>query len=123
MTTGPKKVENRGGKRPGAGRPKGSVTQRSFSAEKIQELNDRIDARAKKEKKHIDDVALDIIYDKKQGATARMTAYKALKEYSTIKAGEGGAADQALSPQVYLPENRPDPSLTVVDGGKSVDSA
>ena len=113
MTETIKKKDNRGGKREGAGR---KPVKHSYSAHKIEELNNRIERRGKKENKHMDDVALDILYDETLPPAARINAYKVLKEYSTIKASEGSEADEVLAPAVYLPNHRPD--LKVVDGGK-----
>ena len=116
MTEQSKKKENRGGKREGAGRKRRSTE--SFSAEKLGELNDRIEAYADDKGKHIDEVALEIVYDDKQNVSARMKAYDTLKKYSTIQAKEGGEADQELGPEVYLPEQDKGPELKVVEGGK-----
>ena len=108
-----KKNPNWGGKREGAGRKR---ENRAYSAEKLDELNRRIESRALEQGKHIDDIALDILYDKENTPAARIGAYKVLKEYSSIKATEGGAADQDLGPQIFLPEKRPE--LEVIEGGK-----
>lgn len=98
----------RGGKRDGSG-PK----RRSHSAAKVEELNERISDREKAEGKNIDDIALDILFDNGQRTIDRLKAYSILKEFSTIKAGEGGEADKELGPSVYLPEKRPDPAKVV----------
>lgn len=107
-----RKNPNWGGKREGAGRKR---ENRTYSAEKLGELNQRIDTWARKKGKHMDEVALEILYDEENTPAARIQAYKTLKEYSTIKAGEGGEAD-ILGPQIFLPEKRAE--VTVFPGGK-----
>ena len=109
------KQENRGGKREGSGRKR---SPESYSAEKVQELNDRIAKYEAKQGKHIDEVALEIVYDEDQNVSARMKAYDTIKKYSSIQPKEGGLADQELGPQVYLPEQDKGPELKVVENGK-----
>lgn len=118
MAKDPKKKENRGGKREGSGRKRTFLAEKrspeSYSASKLQELNDRIEAKAKTEGQHIDDVALDIIYDDEHPIAARMKAYDTIKKYSSIQASEGGDADKNLGPAVYLPEQDKGVELKVV---------
>lgn len=106
-----KKKDNRGGKREGAGRKR---SPESFSAEKLSELNGRIESYAKTKGKHIDEVALDIIYDEDNNISARMRAYDTIKKYSSIQVSEGGDADKNLGPAVYLPEQDKGVELKVV---------
>jgi len=110
-----KKKENRGGKREGAGRKR---SPESFSAAKLDELNGRIDQYAKDKGKHIDEVALDIIYDDDMHVSSRMKAYDTIKKYSSIKVSEGGEADKDLGPAVYLPVQDRGPDFKIVEGGK-----
>lgn len=105
------KRENRGGKREGSGRKR---TPESYSAEKVKELNDRIDKYAKERGLHIDEVALELVYDESKTASARMKAYETIKKYSSIQPKEGGEADKELGPSLYLPEQDKGPDLKAV---------
>lgn len=100
MSTGPKK-DNRGGARAGAGRK-----PETLSARQVQAMLDKAKERAKKEKKEIDDILLDLIYGDNPPKDT-LAAIKLWKEYTIAKLSEGGETDKALGPAVYLPEQRP----------------
>lgn len=101
VSTGPKK-DNRGGAREGAGRKPQTLSMRQ-----VQAMLDAADERAKKEKKTIDEILLDFIYDTKLTAKDRAACIKLFKDFSTAKISEGGETDTALGPAVYLPQQRP----------------
>ena len=103
--SGPKVVINRptkwGGAREGAGRPKSSLTERA--------VRKMLSAQRKAEKEHgatIDEVLLDIIYNKKTPPTARLTGIKLWKEHTQARPTEGrNKVDETIQgPTIYLPE-------------------
>lgn len=116
MTSGPHKVENRGGARPNSG-PK----RQTLSVRQVQEMLDRAEARAEKEGgKTLDDILLDIAYSDSEKTPERLAAIKIYKANSMVKPNEGGEADQQLGPGIFLPDQRPDPAkLYAIDGGKT----
>ena len=103
------KNPNWGGARPGSG-PK----KETLSVRQVKAILKEVEDRAEKEGKTIYGVLLDIIY----GGSERnsMTAAKLIMDYTLIKLHEGGEADQALGPAVYLPEQKS--RLKAIDGGK-----
>jgi len=109
MTTGPKKVENRGGYRPGAGRK----PEMTLSAMQIREMHKAAKKKAKEEGKTVDEVLLEHVYcDNRRESIA---AIKIWKEYTTPKIHEGGETDKTAGPAIYLPEQDKGPDLKVVD--------
>jgi hypothetical protein len=102
MSTGPKKIENRGGARPNSG-PK----PQALSVRQVDAMLKAADDRAKSEKKTLDDILLDFAYDAELSAKDRLASIKLFKDFSAVKITEGGDADQELGPAVYLPEQRP----------------
>ena len=103
--SGPKVISSRpttwGGTRPGAGRPKASLTERA--------VRKMLSAQRKAEKEHgatIDEVLLDIIYSKKTPPTARLTGIKLWKEHTQARPTEGKTkVDETITgPTIYLPE-------------------
>lgn len=110
MSTGPKKVDNRGGARPGSG-PK----PQTLTASQVALMLKKARKRAKAAKKDIDDIILDIIYDIETITRDKLAAVKLWKEYTMAKLVEDGTADKANGPSVYLPEqDKGPPQLKVV---------
>src|SRR5688572_17428568 len=115
MSTGPKQ-ENRGGYRPNAGRKPGPQT--SLGAYQAARLLRKVRRYSKRHGKDPDDLLLDIIYSTEERTADRLAAMKLLKEHTAPKITEGGEADKALGPALFLPEQRP-PELAVIHGSKS----
>jgi hypothetical protein len=122
MATGPKKKENRGGARKGAGRKGIGPSQKEVNAMKRAARK-----RAKEEGKGIDDVLLDIIYAKVDGISStvgvrdRLAAIKIWKDCTIAKMQQKDVTvdDKREQGPVVLPERRPDPAKVVaIDGGK-----
>lgn len=109
MGTGPKKIENRGGKREGAGRK-----PETLSASQVAEMLRIAKKYAVKYKKTMDEILLDIIYDPDVGRRDQLACIKLWKEYTIAKVQEGGETDRSLAeeggPQIGLPERQPDPA-------------
>jgi hypothetical protein len=116
MSSGPKKIETRGGARPNSG-PK----PQTLSVRQVQAMLDRAEARAEKEGgKTLDDILLDISYSAEEKTPDRLAAIKIYKTNSMVKPSEGGEADQQLGPGIFLPEQRPDPAkVYAINGGKT----
>jgi len=104
----PRKIEHRGGARPGSGRKKETLT-----AVQVREMLSAAKKYAKKYGKSIDEILLDFIYAE-GNARDRLAAIKLWKEYTVAKLQEGGETDTTVTPELYLPEKRPD--LKVVGG-------
>jgi hypothetical protein len=102
VSTGPKKIENRGGARPNSG-PK----PQALSVRQVDAMLKAADDRAKKEGKTLDEILLDFAYDSGLDEKTRLATIKTFKEFSTPKISEGGEADTTLGPAVYLPQQRP----------------
>jgi hypothetical protein len=115
MASGPKKIENRGGAREGAGRK-----PETLSVRQVQAMLDRAADHAKKNGKTIDDVLLEIAYSTEEKTADRLAAVKIFKTHTMAKLNEGGETDVALGPAFFLPEQRPDPAkIHVLPGGKT----
>ena len=106
MSTGPK--HGWGGARPNSGPQKWSL-----SRAQVQAMLDKAKEKAEKEGKEVDDILLEFIYDEELGAKDRMAGIKLWKDFSMAKISEGGEADKELGPGIYLPGERPDPSVVV----------
>ena len=104
MTKPIKKLENRGGKREGAGRPPGKVT---LSQSQLQEFQHAARKFAKEHGKTLEEVVLAIAYDKDAPRRDQLAAAKLFWDKAIIHATEGGEVDKALGPAFYLPEKRP----------------
>ena len=65
------------------------------------------DAKAKKTGKTIFDICLGWIYDEDLPLDRRQAAWKLYCDKMLIQVSEGGEADKALGPAMYLPEKRP----------------
>ena len=117
MTTKTGMKEGRGGKRPGAGRPKGS--RETLSTRQVGDMLDEAREMAEQEGKTIFRVLLGFIYDTDANLRDRTACIKLALEHTVPKLSEGGEADKALGPAVFLPEQHP--RLEVIDGGKKDD--
>lgn len=114
MTSGPKKIENRGGAREGAGRK-----PETLSVRQVKAMLDRAAEHAEKNRKTIDDILLEIAYSSEEKTADKLAAIKIFKTHTMAKLNEGGETDVALGPGIFLPEQRPDPAtLHVLPGGK-----
>lgn len=115
MSSGPKKIENRGGARENSG-PK----KQTLSVRQVQEMLEKAKEYAEKYKKTIDEVLLDFVYNPESKDADRLAAIKLFKTYTIAKLQEGGETDQQLGPAFFLPDQRPDPaSFQVINGGKT----
>ena len=99
-----KKQENRGGRRPGAGRPKG---RESLSVRQLAEFDRAAKDMAARTGRSLQDIVLEFAYDSNLPPKDRLAAAKLYWDKSVIHATEGGEADKNLGPAVYLPELRP----------------
>ena len=100
-----------GGARPGAGRPK-----ETLSAASLREMKDKEREWAKKNNgKDVNDFIMAVIYndtetldlDSDVSLKDRIACAKLWKDKTMIPVSEGGEADQGLAPVTYLPEERP----------------
>ncbi len=107
--------ENRGGKRPGAGRPKGSV--QTLSARHVQAMHTAARKYAKKSGREVHEVLLDLIYNEAAHDRDRLAAMKLWYQFTLPKLQEGGEADKNVwaGPAIFLPEQRPE--LELIEGG------
>lgn len=108
MSTGPKKV-GRGGRRPGAGRPRKTVDRKRAEA-MWREARRR--AKELGHKKLPTEVLLDFIYDSDLNETVRLKACDIWLKHAMVTS-ESGAAKGAKSAVIGLPARRPDPAKVV----------
>ncbi len=102
MAKNNQKVEHRGGKRAGAGRPK-----ETLSASQVAEFARAANEMAKKQGKTLQEVVLGFAYDEDEPTKDRLAATKLYWDKSVINVTEGGEADKDNGPAVYLPKQRP----------------
>lgn len=110
-----KKPDNRGGARLGAGRKPGPTS--TLSTYQVAKMFRLARKYAKLHKKTVDEVLLDFIYGAQEKTSDRLASIKLWKDCTMPRISEGGEADKALGPAVFLPEQRP--KLGVIEGGKS----
>ena len=110
------KKDNRGGARPNSG-PK----PQTLSVTQLQAMRKAAEKAAKKHGKTLFDVCLAWIYDEDLTIDRRQAAWKMYCDKMLIAVSEGGEADRAAGPQVFLPEQRP--QLEVVKSEKPEDKA
>lgn len=115
MATGPKKVENRGGARPGSGRKRTRL-----SDDQVHKL---IKAAVKKEREtgiSVGDRLIGIIYNNRATNAEKIAAIKAFYDHTITKASESDVnVTKFQEPAFYLPESLPDPAkVVVIAGGK-----
>jgi len=105
-----KKKDGRGGKRPGAGRPRGSRTtvkhKERLSTAQITAFQEAAESKAKETGKSLQDVVLGIAYDESAPRRDQLAAAKLYWDKSMIAVHEGGEADKQSGPAIYLPEQR-----------------
>lgn len=106
MSTGPK--HGWGGKREGAGRK-----PTTFSAQVLAERRQLAKEIAEQKGKTVDRILLDFIYDEEEKKRDRAAYMKLWYDISEPRIQEGGEADKANGPGIYLPEEKPDPSVVV----------
>lgn len=111
MATGPKH-SGRGGYRPNAGRKPGPGG--TLGAHQIKRLLRKARRFAKLHGKDHNDVLFEIIYGADERVIDRLTAIKHLNDMLVPKIQEGGEADKALGPSIFLPSQRP--VLATVNG-------
>lgn len=109
------KADNRGGYRPGSGRKPIGTTP--LSQIQVKRMLRKGRKWAREHGKDVDDWLLTVIYGADTKDSDRIAAIKLWKDHTTVKISEGGAADKALGPAIFLPEQHP--ALTAVQGGKS----
>ena len=105
--------ENRGGYRPNAGRK--PVNKVSLGTYQTRRLLKKARKRAGVAGKDHNDVLLDIIHGPNERTADRLVAIKHLNELLIPKISEGGEADRALGPAVFLPEHHPRLTLVKTD--------
>jgi len=112
VATGPKKKENRGGARPGAGRKPQSVSQSQVKA-----MLRAARKRAKEAGRTIDDILLDVMYGLDEQTKDKLAAIKIFKDFTMAKQTESTVEHtrRTVGP-VCLPERRPDPAKVVPIG-------
>ena len=101
-----------GGKREGSGRK-----SEALSVRQAKEFQKTAEALAKEFGLTMAEVIGRQVYDTAASIKDKQTAANLFWKYSVIVASEGGEADKAVGPAVFLPEKHP--RLEVVDGGKS----
>ena len=114
MTQKAHKKENRGGKREGAGRKPEALSVRQAKA--FEETAIKL---AEEHGQTMQDVIGGFVYDEGSSMKDRMTAAKLYWDKSIIGAAEGGDADRAVGPAVFLPKKHP--RLELVNVGNSDD--
>ena len=126
------KPDGRGGKRAGAGRKPGrqpgySPGRLPLSVAQVDEMLEKMAARAKITGKDENDILIDFIQASEIDGTEvkisvrdRIACIKLWKD-STSKLAEGGEGDKQLGPAVFLPEQHPRLEL-VKDGDGSAGS-
>ncbi len=102
MTVKPKKRDGRGGARPGSGRK-----PTTLSAWQVENLLKTLARKAKETGKDIDQLLVDKVYGDKLSDRNFLAAVKLIKDLTSPKLTEGGEADKALGPSIYLPEQKP----------------
>jgi site-specific recombinase XerD len=111
------KKENRGGRRPGAGRK----PKYMLSETQIKNMLRAARKKAKETGKTIDDILLDIIYTdgKKISERDQLAAIKLFKDFTITKSSEKTVTHNVnQGPAVGLPPIREDEGLKVISGGK-----
>ncbi len=95
-----------GGKREGAGSKPGK--QQTLSVSQVENLRKSAIKRAKETGRSLEDVVLDIAMDQEAPYRDQLAAAKLYWDKMLISVGEGGEADKALGPQIFIPEKFPD---------------
>ena len=110
MSSGPKAVENRGGKRKGSGRKRAfTITEQQAKA-----MLRKAKKFAKLHGKTVDDVLLAIIHDQEEDPKTIISAIKVFKEFTMGKTSEQNVnINDNRGPTIWLPEMRPDPAKLI----------
>ena len=106
------KQERRGGARPNSG-PK----PEALSAKSLMLMLREVRRRARKEKKTVTGVLLDIVYNETTSPNFRISASKLILDKTMVQVLPGSEEDKALGPAVYLPGQRP--TLSLVESKKT----
>jgi len=109
-----RKIERRGGARPNSG-PKPDL----LSANQLKKMLRTEKKEARKRGQTMDERLMQVYWETGSD-NLRVQIWKAWKQVTMIPVKEGGAADKALGPAVYLPEQRP--QLETIIGGKKDES-
>ena len=115
MTEKAQKQSSHGGKREGAGRKPGySPGRETLSVRQVQDMRDKMKARAKITGKDENDILIDWIQAQEADGTPvnigirdRIACMKLWKEYTSPKITEDGEVDRFLGPAVFLPQQNP----------------
>ena len=129
MAVNNQKSDGRGGKREGAGRKKGySPGREALSVRQVQEMREKMKARAQVTGKDENDILIDWIQATdvegksiEIGIRDRIACLKLWKEYTSPKITEGGEADMSVGPAVFLPDQHPRLELVDVGSSKTTD--
>ena len=95
------KIENRGGARSGAGRPK--KEPKEYSDEFKNTLFDALQRKAREMKKDFGDVFAELLYDRKTQDTTKAGLFKILGEISVIKESKRTVTNEDKRPIILLP--------------------
>ena len=115
MASGPKKIENRGGKREGAGRKMKTVSEYQLAL-----LSKTLKKFQKETGKSIYDILVGIIHAEDSRLGDRLAAIKLVMDSTIAKTSEKDiTVTSKLEPSIYLPEQLPDPAkIVAIQGGK-----
>lgn len=112
MKENPAKKPGWGGARVGAGRKSAPLSQ-----SQVKRLLRRVQKDARERGKHYHEVLIEIIHGAEERSADKIAAIKHLDDLLIPRIQEGGEADKALGPAIFLPEHRP-PQLDLINGGK-----
>ena len=108
------KGDTRGGKRAGAGRKPSYMLPENL----VKTMLRTAKKKAKESGKTLDDILLELAYQKKDPRT-RLAAIKLFKDFTMTKHTEKDInVNHNEGPKIGLPEMKPDPALVLHEGGK-----
>lgn len=111
------KKENRGGARAGAGRP--AKPSKEYSEEFKAGFVDALAKKAKETGKTIYEIAIDMYYDRRTQAVAKLGVLKILTEVFVIKESKR-TIEEVFTPRVYLPKQTEKPAEAIERERKSL---
>lgn len=112
MTTKSGGKDNRGGARPGAGRPKDE--DRDLSKAQIKEMLRAAARIARQTGVTMDDILVRIAYSEKTKTAEKLAAIKLFKEYTMVKTTDQNVnVSQQIGPKIGLPEIKPLPENVI----------
>ena len=120
-----KGMKGSGGARPNSGPAKGVKYKPRDKGTLSDNIKNGILAAAAKlaEKygKTIEEAMLELIYDDDTQVSVKASVFKTYLDALVVKASEQkiDVSTKQEGPVVYLPEQRPDPALEVIEGGKN----